>query len=93
MIIKRKNIKTVKALYQSIGFRNVEIVNRGDLILGILVRPGLVESVTINGKEAESGKWYSQNAPVVITYHGKDSSYIDECLPFGVDVDVDFDRD
>ena len=43
-----------------------------DVTLGLLQKPGLVESVTVNGKPfVFGGKVYMPNVPIVITYHGR----------------------
>jgi hypothetical protein len=42
-----------------------------DLILGIRQKPGLVESISVNGKRISSGgEIYLRDTPIVITYHG-----------------------
>lgn len=62
--------QSVQALYLGAGFKNVIAVNMQDLIVGILDKPGTVDSVTINGDEPVQGKWYYPNATIVINYHG-----------------------
>ena len=45
-------------------------VNLQDLFLGVLDKPGKVESITIDGLSPIYGKWYSPDAQVIIKYHG-----------------------
>ena len=43
-----------------------------DLTLGLLQKPSMVDSITVNGESITSGgKVYRPNVPIVITYHGK----------------------
>ena len=52
------------------GFKNIQLINLGDLRLGILKKNGSVDSVTINGEPVSSDEWYKQEAGIIITYHG-----------------------
>lgn len=65
----------VQETLQSLGFCNITCVNLHDLPLGflsLLIRPGKVSSISVNGQKIEkSGEIYLPNAPIVIRYHGK----------------------
>ena len=65
-----KNYQSVQSLYSGIGFNNVTAIDMRDLILGLIEKPGEVESVTINGEAPVQGKWYYPNAIIIIKYHG-----------------------
>ncbi|MBQ5671148.1 MAG: zinc ribbon domain-containing protein [Oscillospiraceae bacterium] len=65
-----ENCYNIQAIYQSLGFKNVKLVNLRDLQLGLKKKVGTVEDVTINGKDVRSGHWYDPNDVVIITYHG-----------------------
>ena len=57
-------------MFVSAGFTNVRCVPLNDLTMGLLKKPGMVQSITIRGKEITSGgKKFSPDAPVVISYH------------------------
>lgn len=65
-----KNYKAVESILRSAGFNNIKCIGLNDLTTGLLKKPGLVESITINGHEVEcGGKKYSKNADVIISYH------------------------
>lgn len=56
----------------SAGFYNITCVNMHDVTFGLLQKPGMVESITVNGEKVVSGgKVYMADVPIVITYHGK----------------------
>lgn len=60
----------VEALFVSAGFTNVKSVPLGDLRMGLLKKPGTVESITIRGREIGTiRRRFSPDAPVVIAYH------------------------
>ena len=65
-----KNYSAGEAVFQSAGFTNIKSVPLNDLRLGLLKKPGMVESVTINGHSITcGGKKFLPNAPVEISYH------------------------
>ena len=67
-----KNYESIRSALNSVGFRNITCVNMHDLTLGLLQKPGKVESITINGENVTSGgKVYMPDVAVTITYHGK----------------------
>lgn len=67
-----QNYETVRSALQSAGFRNITCVNMHDLTLGLLQKPGKVDSISVNGEKIMSGgKVYLPDVPISITYHGK----------------------
>lgn len=66
----KKDFRSVQTAYLSLGFTNIQLINLRDLRTGLLKKPGIVETVRINGETPEAGKWYHPNAYIVITYHG-----------------------
>ena len=76
-IIERKRASAEKAkrtkvllTVVSAGFTNIKTIPLNDLTVGLLKRPGTVESIIINGKSVTSGgKKFSPDATVVISYH------------------------
>ena len=66
----KKNYGTIEAMFIGAGFTNVRCVALNDLKVGFLKKPGMVESISINGKEVTSGgKKFPKDAAVVISYH------------------------
>ncbi len=66
----KKDYSAIAAMFESAGFTNVRCVPLNDLAIGLLKRPGMVESITVNGETVTSGgKRFPKNAPVVISYH------------------------
>ena len=66
----KKDYSAIAAMFESAGFTNVRCVPLNDLAIGLLKRPGMVESITVNGETVTSGgKGFPKNAPVVISYH------------------------
>lgn len=67
---EKKNYIAVKAILKGAGFTNISCIPLNDLTTGLLKKPDMVESITINGKSVTSGgKKFSSNATVVISYH------------------------
>lgn len=67
---QEKSYTAIKAMFESAGFTNIKCVGLHDLRLGLLKKPGLVESITINGHTVTSGgKKYPKDAAIVISYH------------------------
>lgn len=65
-----KSYTTIEAILRSAGFTNINCIPLNDLSFGVLKKPGSVESITINGKEVESGgKKFPKDAAIVISYH------------------------
>ena len=70
--LSEQNYVTIQQKLLSAGFRNVTCANMHDVTLGLLQKPGMVESITVNGENIVSGgKIYMPDVPIVITYHGK----------------------
>ena len=70
--LSEQNYVTIQQKLLSAGFRNVTCANMHDVTLGLLQKPGMVESITVNGENVVSGgKIYMPDVPIVITYHGK----------------------
>ena len=67
-----KNYEAVQTSLRNAGFNNVTCINMHDLTLGLLQKPGKVESITVNGEKLSSGgRVYMPGVPITITYHGK----------------------
>ncbi len=67
---ENKNYSAIEVMFGNAGFTNVRCIALNDLTLGVLKKPGMVESITINGHSVTSGgKKYSKDAAVVISYH------------------------
>lgn len=61
----------VETMLESAGFTNIKCVPLKDLNMGLLVKPGMVATVTVRGEDVRTAfrKKFSPEAPVVITYH------------------------
>jgi len=69
---ERKDYKAVEAVLRSAGFTNIRCVPLNDLAFGVIYKPGMVESVTINGNDNISpNRKYSKDASIVISYHSR----------------------
>lgn len=69
---EKKSYQAIEAMFRGAGFTNVSSVGLGDLTVGILKKPGKVESITVNGKDVTSGgKKFPKDARVVISYHSQ----------------------
>ena len=67
---ERKNYSAIEAMFVSAGFTNIKCVPLNDLTVGVLKKPGMVDSITINGREVRSGgKKFPKDAAVIISYH------------------------
>lgn len=67
---ENKSYAAIEAMFTNAGFHNIQCIPLNDLTMGFLKKPGMVESITINGKSVTSGgKKYSPDAAVVISYH------------------------
>lgn len=70
--LSEQNYVTVQQKLLSAGFCNITCANMHDVTFGLLQKPGIVESVTVNGEKVVSGgKVYMPDVPIVITYHGR----------------------
>lgn len=67
---EHKNYEVIEASFRSAGFVNVKCVPLNDLTFGLIKKPGMVESIIINGEEITSGgARFLPDASVVISYH------------------------
>ena len=67
---ENKSYAVIEAMFTNAGFHNIQCIPLNDLTMGLLKKPGMVESITINGRSVTSGgKKYSPDAAVVISYH------------------------
>lgn len=67
-----KNYELVQTTLINAGFKNIVCMNMHDIRIGLLQKPGKVESISVNGEEITSGgKVYLPNDQITITYHGK----------------------
>ena len=66
-----KSYTAIAALFESAGFTNVKCVALGDLFVGFIDKPGMVDSITINGESMDTDKRYPKDAAIVISYHSK----------------------
>jgi DNA-directed RNA polymerase subunit RPC12/RpoP len=67
-----KNYEAVQASLRNAGFNNISCINMHDLTLGLLQKPGKVESITVNGEKVMTGgRVFMPSVPITITYHGK----------------------
>lgn len=66
------NCEGARDLLINAGFRNISCVNLHDLKLGILTKPGTVNSISVDGKMVQNvGSYYMPDSEIVITYHGR----------------------
>lgn len=67
-----KDYSYVHSSLRNAGFRNITCMNLHDIRIGLLQKPGKVETITVNGEAINTGgKVYYPDTPIVITYHGK----------------------
>jgi transcription elongation factor Elf1 len=70
--LEEMNFETLEQILKTAGFTNVNTINMHDLRLGLLTRPGRIESVTVNGKPISGlRKVYPADSQIVIRYHGR----------------------
>lgn len=92
MDIEKKDYTTLESAYKKLGFQNIRSVNLKDLRTKLFIKPGTVNSVTINGASPECGKLYNSTDTVIITYHGlKKEKIKDDTWLYMPDIDIDFD--
>ena len=67
---KKKNYSAIEVMFAGAGFTNIRCVPLNDLSIGVLKKPGMTESISINGNSVMSGgQKYPKDASVVISYH------------------------
>lgn len=65
-----KDYSTIEAAMSTAGFTNIKCVPLNDVIIGLRKKPGMVESVSVNGHVISSaGGKYPADSVVVISYH------------------------
>ena len=65
-----KNYIVIKSMFKKASFTNINCVPLNDLTTGLLVKPGTVSSITIDGTSVTSGgAAFLPGAEVIITYH------------------------
>lgn len=70
--LSEQNYVVIQQKLLSAGFCNITCINMHDVTFGLIQKPGMVESITVNGEKVVSGgKIYMADVPIVITYHGK----------------------
>ena len=76
---KSKTFYTVEDILKSAGFTSVKCIPLNDLKIGLVKKPGFVESITINGSEIKAGgKKYLPDAPIVVSYHSFSGARIEK---------------
>lgn len=68
---EKKTYSVIEESFKAAGFTNVKSVPLNDLTVGVLKKPGFVESITVGGKNARKGDKCPKDAPVIISYHSK----------------------
>lgn len=64
------NYVAVEKMLRAAGFYNIECVPLCDLTVGLLKKPGMVQSITIGEENVTvGGQWYAPDSIVVISYH------------------------
>lgn len=67
---EKKSYVAIEAILKGAGFTNIQCIPLNDLTFGILKKPNMVDSITINGKEViYGGKKFPSDASIIITYH------------------------
>lgn len=67
-----KNYAEVEKALRRVGFNNISCINMHDLTIGLLTKPGKIESISVDDVQITSGgKYYMPSVPITITYHGK----------------------
>ena len=67
---KKKNYATIRAIFAGVGFTNIECIPLNDLTIGLIKKPGMVETITVNGQEINHlCKKVPKDAAVIISYH------------------------
>lgn len=67
-----KNYESVQNALLHAGFKNIVCINLHDIRIGLLQKPGKIDSISVNGKEILSGgRVYMPDDQITITYHGR----------------------
>ena len=71
-VLRGQNYQVWNSTLRSAGFTNVTCVNLHDVKLGLFQKDGVIEKVTVNGKETLfGGNVYHPDVPIIISYHGR----------------------
>ena len=65
------NYEAVETLLRDAGFRNVTCIPQNDLTFGVIFKPGIVQSIMINGEYVSLIKRYPLDSRIVISYHSR----------------------
>ncbi len=63
------NYMALEHQLRSAGFTNISCIEKKDLTFGLLKKPGLVESVIVDGSETCGGARFMPDVAITITYH------------------------
>jgi|LAHS01.1.fsa_nt_gb DNA-directed RNA polymerase subunit RPC12/RpoP len=64
------NYTAIEEILKSAGFTNIKSIALNDLTTGLLKKPGMVDSIVINGNEVTSGgSKFPCDSSIVISYH------------------------
>ena len=66
---KNQNYRELENKFKSLGFNNIEIIAKRDLVTGWIDKEGNVEKVLINNKKFKKGDLFSKEAKIEIFYH------------------------
>ena len=67
---ENKNFTVIETMFIDAGFNNVMCIPLNDLKVGLIKKPGMVESISINGQVITAGgRRYPSDASVIISYH------------------------
>ena len=64
-----KNYTAIETILKDAGFTNIKCIPLNDLTTGLLKKPGMVESITINGQAISYAKKYSKDSSIIIMFH------------------------
>lgn len=65
-----RDYQEVKTELEAYGFTNITLVERKDLMMGLLTKAGAIEEISIDGKaDFKKNTKYRSDARVVIIYH------------------------
>lgn len=66
-----ENYAVAESLLVQAGFLNIKTVPLQDLTVGVLKKPGIIDSITVGGKDLNSyfRKSFTADTPIIISYH------------------------
>ena len=69
---KGKTYEDVVADLKRKGFKDVQVENLQDIVVGIIAKENTVENILINGiTDYNEGDWIDKQTQIVVTYHGR----------------------